>query len=181
MALNSSETRPRNSGQYRSDREWSDLYIPTIKKLVGPHLLDVAPMEVDNLQATDLIVFTVKDKKIAARIREANKYLPKYAEQFTIRSRRDNGMMTELEKIHRGFGSWMFYGFGHDDRTIYPWYLIDLDSFRYHMRRESWYVNGIKSEEKPNGDGTHFRAFWIYSFPDDPPLLVASSNDSIDF
>lgn len=167
--------KQKNLRTYQYDREWSDKFIPEIKRLVGPYLLNVAPLELDTKEATDLIVFNTRSKQIAARIRDAKKYLPKFAEQFTIRSRRDNGTMTELEKIHRGFGQWLFYGFGHDDLTIDPWYLIDLDSFRYHLRRESWAANGIKSQEIPNGDGTHFRAFWVYSFPDDPSLLVASS------
>ena len=169
-----------SAGQYKSDREWSDLFISQIKKIVGPHLLEVAPMEVDRNEATDLIVFNTKGKQIAARIRDAAKYLPQFAEQFTIRSKRENGRMTELEKIHRGFGQWFFYGFGHDNLTIDPWYLIDLDSFRYHLRRDTWIYSGIQMEEKRNGDGTWFKAFWVFSFPDDPPLLISSSFEERD-
>ena len=166
----------RDSGIYKSDREWSDRYVPEIKKLVAPYLIQTADIEMDRKEATDLMVFKVKDMRLAARIRD-EKYAERFGEQFTLRSKRDNGAQTELDKIQRGWGDWMFYGFGKPDLTIAPWYLIDLDAFRYHISREGWSRRGIKMEERPNGDGTHFRAFWVFSFPDDPPLLIGRSDE----
>lgn len=175
MDLNNTVTKQRNSGKYQSDREWSDRFIPEIKKLVAPHLIQVAEFEMDTKEATDLMVFKVRDMRIAARIRDV-RYADRYGEQFTLRSKRDNGTQTELDKIQRGWGDWLFYGFGKADLTICPWYLIDLSALRYHLSKEGWQRRGIKMEERPNGDGTHFRAFWVFSFPDDPPLLIARSD-----
>lgn len=131
----------------------------------------------DAREATDLIVFKVRDMRIAARVRDATKYADRYGEQFTLRSRRDSGTQTELDKIQRGWGDWLFYGFGHADTTIYPWYIIDLSAFRYHLSKEGWRRSGIKFTEMANGDGTHFQAFWVFSFPDDPPLLISRSDE----
>lgn len=170
------ETSRQNSGQYQFDRQWSDNFIPEIKAIVGPNLLEVADIELDGKQATDLIILKAKDMRIAARIRDASKYAQKYGHQFTIRSKRDSGAQTELEKIQRGWGDWFFYGFGDPESgTIVLWYLIDLHAFRYHMNRDSWIRSGIKVETQANGDGTYFKAFTVSSFPDDPPLLVAQS------
>ena len=41
---------------YQEDREWSDLFIPRIKELVGPHLLSISSFEEDTEQAADLVV-----------------------------------------------------------------------------------------------------------------------------
>jgi hypothetical protein len=108
-------------------------------------------------------------KQIACRVRGV-KYQGQYDGQFTIRSRRDSGARTELDKILYGYGDWMFYGFHDKEDTILKWYLIDLHVFRWNwVMFRDW----IKSEEKPNGDGTYFRAFWMDSFPDLPPLLIS--------
>jgi len=141
---------------------------------VGPHLLDIADLELDGLQATDLIIFKAADMRVAARVRDYS-YAEKYHREFTIRSKRESGAMTELEKIQRGWGDWFFYGFGKEDLTIPLWYLIDLDAFRYHMNKNTWIGSGIKISAMSNGDGTHFKAFDAFSFPDDPPLLIATS------
>ena len=166
-------TSPRSSGQYTSDRVWSDRFIPEIKRIVGPYLLQVADLELDTKEATDLLVFKARDMRIAARIRDAGKYKQRYGNQFTIRLKRDNGATTELEKIQRGWGDWFFYGFGESDLTIRQWFLIDLTVFRYHLITHGW--EGCDWEDKPNGDGTYFRAFAVRSFPSQPALLVASS------
>lgn len=114
--------------------------------------------------------------RVAARVRD-HRYAQTFANEFTLRSKRDNGATTELEKIQKGFGDWFFYGFGYEDSLkIDPWYLIDLHAFRYHLGREGWKKDKtIKFEELKNGDGTFFKAFDVWSFPDEPPLLIACS------
>jgi hypothetical protein len=54
---------------YRRDRAWSDAFIPAIKKIVGPYLLEPSSFEIDAQQATDLIVLLARDLRIAARVR----------------------------------------------------------------------------------------------------------------
>lgn len=94
---------------YESDRRWSDKFIPAIKQIVGPRLLSVTPDEIDCKQAADLMVFTARDMKIAARVRRPG-FADKYPYEFTIRARRDSGAETELSKIVNGWGDWLFYG-----------------------------------------------------------------------
>lgn len=162
-------------GAYGSDRAFSDRMIPQIKALVGPHLLDVAPLELDLKQATDLIIFRARDVRIAARVRRAG-FAARYPYEFTLRCHRDSGAETELAKISKGWGDWLFYGHAADEWGcgIAPWWLIDLAAFRSALIRlpdRRRLVMGTKS----NGDGTAFAYFDIRSFPADPPLLVASS------
>ncbi len=61
---------------------------------------------------------------------------------------------------------------------------IDLKSFRTHLKRDS-HAHGcgrpriVQVETVSNGDGTHFMAFRIPSFPAEPPLLIAQSCQTI--
>ena len=93
---------------YASDREWSERFIPSIKKLVGPLLLEAAPLDLDRNEATDLMVFCARDMRIGARVR-SHKHFENHSNDFTIRCARDSGAKTELAKIVDGWGDWMFY------------------------------------------------------------------------
>jgi hypothetical protein len=159
---------------WHSDKAWSDRYIPTIKGIVGPRLLVESSLDVDQKQATDLIVLRARDMMIAARIRRPG-YADTYPNEFTIRSHRDSGAATELEKITDGFGDWMFYGHAADDTSMFlsRWMLIDLQAWRAHLIRNR---NRVAPQRKSNGDGTHFVAFDVTRFLGKPPLLVACSH-----
>lgn len=160
---------------YKQDRQWSDLLIPQIKQIVGPYLLEETSFEVDTKQAADLIVLSAKTLTVACRVRRSG-YL-RYANQFTIRAKRDNGTDTELYKITNGWGDWMFYGHADDNNEIIRWALIDLNHFRAHMIRDR---GSIKKGMVANGDGTHFAWFDMTTFPPFPPLLVASSEGELE-
>lgn len=165
---------------YQLDRAWSDKFLPAIKHIVGPYLLEPAPFELDARESTDLIVLRARDLRIAARVRRHG-YAEKYRFEFTLRAQRDSGQVTELTKIVNGFGDWFFYAHADaSEATFALWWLIDLHAFRAHMIRDAYRSEGnkVKWEKKSNGDGTHFFAFDIRSFPDDgvtPPLIVGSS------
>lgn len=159
---------------YAERRAWSDQFIPAIKRIVGPLLLTPSTFDVDVQQATDLIVLTAKDMRIAARVRR-NKYAMQYPYEFTVRSRYDGGCRTELQKLVDGWGDWMFYGHAEDSCAGFVrWMVIDLSAWRAHLIRDR---GDLIYEEKSNGDGTHFVAFDVRSFQGQPPLLVASSFD----
>jgi hypothetical protein len=71
----------------------------------------------------------------------------------------------------------MFYGHASEDLTgISRWFLIRLAALRGHMILNR---DKIETGRTPNGDGTTFRWFDIRSFPQSPPLLVASSVSGI--
>lgn len=159
---------------YDIDRQWSDKYIQPMKQIIGPLLLEPSPFDVDTKQATDLIVLRARDHMIAARVRRAG-YADSYPYDFTIRSARDSGAKTELEKIVNGFADWMFYGHAEKDSNGFSrWMVINLHSFRAALIRHQHHP--IKYKEKSNGDGTHFIAFDVRSFPAHPPILVAESH-----
>jgi hypothetical protein len=160
---------------YSDDREWSDRFIPAIRQIVGPHLLLPAPMELDRKEATDLIVFTARDMRIAARVRRPV-WRQHHEREFTMRSRVKSGADTELHKIIEGWGDWMFYGFAKTEEppSIFPWFIVDLNAFRRHYSERS--ENGLRFESKSTQDSKEFLAFDIDSFPATPPLLIASSN-----
>lgn len=156
------------------DWRWADRYLPQVKQIVGQYLLEAAPLEVDRNEATDLTVLKAKNTSIACRIRRGT-FQTNYVDQFTIRSKRQSGKPTEFEKIAQGHCGLMFYGFAADGETtdLMAWNLIDLDSFRYHLIMSS---NAIRSGEKSTADGTMFRWYDLRSFPQTPPILIASSS-----
>jgi hypothetical protein len=159
--------------KYKSDRQWSDQFIEQIKWIVGPLLLEDASFDEDATRATDLIILNARDRRIACRMRRAG-YADKYPFEFTIRSERDSGAETELNKMIRGFGDWMFYGHASETGSIARWMVIDLAAWRAHLiqRRDK-----IKFEKMSNGDGTHFYAFDVRSFIGSPKILVAASHE----
>lgn len=159
---------------YAVNREWSDQFIPHIKRIVGFHLLQVTPHEIDCKQATDLMVFTARDLRIAARVRRPG-FAERYPFQFTLRASQPSGAETELSKMINGWGDWLFYGHSTDDeRAISLFWILDLNAFRAALIRR--HQAAIRSGVKPNNDGTTFRWFDITSFPDAPPLVVATNH-----
>lgn len=168
---------------FRKDYDWQFAYLEAAKRIIGPLLLEPSPFELDAKEATDMLVLTARDMRIACRIRRA-RYANQYPWEFTFRSRRDTGAETELSKVIKGFGDWFFYGFAaHDELpSLARWALINLHHWRAHMindgiARAVGQSNLIRQGQKPNGDGTYFQWFDIRSFPADPPILVASSHD----
>ncbi len=153
---------------YDTDRRWSDAFIPAIKQIVGPLLLEPSSFEVDTKQAADLVVLNARDKTIAARVRRHG-YSDSYPFDFTIRSHRDTGAKTELQKIIDGFGDWMFYGHAHSELVnITRWMVIDLPAWRAAIiRHQAPYT------KQNNGDGTQFVAFDIRRLPRN--VLIAAS------
>ncbi len=105
MNENTAMIRPRESN-FERDLEWSNRFMPEIKRIVGPHLLETASLDQDRNEASDLVV---NGLRIACRVRGPVQS-PDYLNQFTLRSRRSNGKMTEFEKIILGHGNllWLF-------------------------------------------------------------------------
>lgn len=168
----------RSDVTYQQNRQWSDRYIPELRRLIGPHLLMPSSLEQDTKEAADLVVLRGRDMTIACRVRRPG-YVAKFFGEFTLRSHVASGVTTEFEKVVDGWGDWMFYG--HATPTfpsIDPWWLIDLSAFRSHMiRNKSQRV--LKYGEGANNDGTKFYWFQINSFPSTPPLLVGRSESGV--
>jgi hypothetical protein len=147
---------------FREDFNWQLKFIDQIKQIVGPLLLDQAPLSIDQKEATDLLILSGRDKRIACRTRRSG-FLESYPHDFTIRCHRPTGAETEMRKIASGLGDWLFYGHSDDEeKKIVRYMIVDLAHFRCHL---------IIS----NCDGTKFLAFDWRLFPDTPPILVAKS------
>ncbi|WP_417272741.1 hypothetical protein [Celeribacter halophilus] len=162
---------------YKTNRLWSDRLIPEIRNIVGGQLLQVAPDDLDQHNATDLLMLDARDVRVAARVRRPG-YAARYPHQFTVRSRVPSGAETELSKIVNGHGDWMFYGHANLAQTaIESWKLIDLNAFRAGLIRLG--TQKLLWGNKTNADGTRFTWFDTRSFPAHPPLVIASSEYSL--
>lgn len=161
---------------YASDRAWADSYIPALRYLVGPLLLEEAPLELDAQQATDLIIFTARDMRIACRVRKVG-YADEYPWDITVRSRRDSGTTTELAKIIDGWGDWLVYAHAADDPMprLSRWFVVDLDVFRSLLIRDSDFRRHTSNprSEISNGDGSWFIPYDVRRWP---TLVVAASH-----
>ena len=146
-----------------------------MKEIIGPRLLVPGSFEVDTKECTDLIVMRARDMRIGCLVRRPG-FAERYGNEFTIRSHRKSGVETEASKVDKGWGDWMFYGHAdpYKDGRVCLWMIIDLSNFRYHCHHHG---SVLKFVERDNPDGiTSFIAFDVTSFPPDPPLLIAHSN-----
>jgi hypothetical protein len=153
---------------WRSDKRWSDRFLPEIKRIIGEHLISEPPIEEDTDRNTDLIVLKLDAVRIACRVRKHH-YTTNYADEFTIRTSRPSGNKTELSKIIEGYGDYNLYGFcDEQEKSLCRWVLGDLRAFRVWMVRHMATNGGrLPGREKKNTDGSSsFRAFDVYNIPD---------------
>ena len=161
---------------YATNRQWSDQFLPEVKRLVGAHLLEAAPADQDMREATDLMMLDARDRRVAVRVRRPG-FAERFPNDFTLRAKIPSGGQTELSKIVNGKGDWMFYAHAANDTgMLSAWYLIDLRAFRAALIRASQHP--LRYGEQYNADGSSFVWFDIRSFPNQPPLVVASSAGS---
>lgn len=163
---------------FASDFQWAQQFIPRVKQILGPLLLREAELDIDQHEATDLIVLKARDMRIGVRLRRKG-FATRYGSEFTIRKSRDNGARTEWQKImYDGWGDWLFYG--HESEAtpgdVAPWLVVDLDRLRGKLIKTPW--SKLERERvcgsKSNGDGSHFVWFDIRRCGD---VLVTSSGD----
>lgn len=153
-------------GYYKNDREWADGYneqiINIIKKLL-PKIIEVkiASREQDNSLATDMVTDGVKH--IAVRIRRVAKGT---YNDITVRSRRDTGSLTEIDKIKNV--SHYFYGWIDPKTCVLDWVFLDVSK----MIEAKVFENCL---EKSNGDGTYFLIIPIEKLKE-TGCLIAESN-----
>lgn len=154
---------------WTSDKRWSDRFIPQLKRIAGGYLMEVADEREDQTHNTDLIVLTMRAKRVACRVRQY-RYLAQYADEFTIRCKRPSGAETELDKILAGWGDYLLYAFADEaERTLVRWHWIDLGGLRL------WCLmsDPMPGVVKPNGDGSSlFRAFSTLGIP--PRIVLAT-------
>lgn len=177
MALLCGETRL--ASYYKSDKRWSDRFLPEIKTRIAQHLLIEADEEEDQYRNTDLRILIARDLRIACRIRR-----PQWvsnANEFTLRTERPkSGNKTELQKVLDGFGDYFFYGIS-DIREIglAYWRFCDLNVFRKFWAAHLAHYNGkMPGWLKANKDGSStFRVFRYESIGNG--FVVACSGEPV--
>jgi hypothetical protein len=158
------------------DFDWQRQFIPRMKQILANYLITEAPFEEDTKRNTDLLVLEARTTRVACRIRR-HEYLDQknYRNEFTLRAKRPNGVETELQKVLRGFGDYIFYGFANADGDgLSAWLLGDLGEFRlWHHRALALLPKGtMPGILVPNADkSSEGRAYRIAEIG--PRFLVA--------
>lgn len=143
-------------GNYKEDREKSNNFLSQIEQIIGGcrvplgRIFEIqqSTVEEDIKYATDGIVRAINGASvhnIAYRIRD---WRFRMFYDLTIRSKRDTGTKTELEKILEGHCDFYFYGYAKDN-VINEWFLSDIDK----MRKSKMFENRPSTS---NYDGTYF-------------------------
>jgi len=159
---------------YEKRRSFGDQFLGTVRRIVGPYILESSPPEVDQNQATDLMLMQGRTKSVAVRVRQ-HKYLERYPHDFTLRSKVRAGP-SEVDKIMGGFGDLMFYGWANEQgEGLAAWMLLELNELRRAFMGCDW-KSKYDTGTKPNGDGTGLRYFDVRSLPDD---VVICRNRSV--
>jgi len=152
---------------WKSDKRWSDKFLPEIKRNLGEHLIGEPPIEEDQERNTDLVVLRMEAVRIGCRIRR-NKYLEKYGGEFTIRAGRPSGVKTELTKVIEGWGNYFFYGFSNiEDTGLSKWSLCDLNVFRLWFNRQLFSGGDLGFNKKNKDNSSSFLAFKFCQLPNE--------------
>lgn len=156
------------SANWQDDKAKTDRLLPSVKRILGQHLISTAPFEEDAKRNTDLIVLSLNSIRIGVRIRSFDYWLnPQYRDEFTIRCSRPTGTTTELDKIIEGWGDYFFYGFANQNYTDLLGYMLgDLNIFRSWRIQELNRTHTEPGSVKPNHDGSsEFRIYKIERLP----------------
>jgi hypothetical protein len=157
---------------WETRKQWSDGFLPEIKRILGEHLIKTAPEEEDRKHNSDLIVLKLGGIRVACRVRKYE-YYKRYPCEFTIRSKLPSGMDSELTKVVAGWGDYIFYGFANEaEDNLIAWILGDLKCFRLWFNR---YLCKYKKEpglHKYNGDGSS--SFYAYDWQQLPNEFIVA-------
>ncbi len=161
--------------EFITEYEWSRRWIPTLCRLIGPHILREATLAEDQRESTDLTILKANGLRIACRVRRPG-YAAKWPHDFTITSRRESGAPCEWVKmIEQNWGDWFFYGHARGNEAesgIQPWYLINLDRVR------PWIRMNLGKEQRnldAPGRGCWFRSFDVRLMARDIPYVLIDS------
>lgn len=132
---------------FTNDFMWQTKFYPLVKSILIQNAMKLVDIKIaddnaDMKHATDFVV-SVKGGTVAVRIRRnvANAY-----RDITIRSKRQNGVETELQKIKKGFADYYLYIWTNNN-CVLDWWLIDVNQMRSSgildmPRKEIWNKDG---------------------------------------
>lgn len=151
--------------KWEQDKATTDAYLPTVKALIGKHLISEAPIEEDRERNSDLISLKLYALRIGCRLRRDNAFSG-WPSEFTIRTSRPSGIKTEFDKIIEGWGDYFFYGFMNPEAPkLLAWTLADLRIFRSHYVRQLR-LGVMLGRQQWNPDGSSgFHSFQWDEFP----------------
>jgi len=157
---------------WQQDRAWANRFLPELKRICGEFLIGEASEQEDAEHNSDLLVLTLQPVRVACRIRRYS-YLDKYAGEFTIRTGRPNGVLTELAKVCQGWGDYILYGFcDQAEESLVAWVLGDLKVFRGWFMQTIMDTGKTPGALKPNADGSS--VFRVFRIDDLPPGFVVT-------
>jgi hypothetical protein len=158
---------------WKQDKAWSDGLMGDIKAVLGRHLIGEADAYEDQEHCTDLVVLRLDAVRIACRVRRHQYYTSEqYRGEFTLRSKRPSGAITELSKIIAGWGDYMLYGFADENGLrLVAYTLSDLKHFRlWFCRQLSLHGGRCPGVEIPNGDQSSM--FRVFKWADMPSAMI---------
>ena len=163
---------------YQDDKSWSDQYIPAIRAILGPCLLEPAPLYLDQNEGADIMTLHGKAYTTACRVRRPGWDKYPHCWQFIIRKQRESLVPTEFEKICAGYGDFYFYAHATSMKAedgFSRWMIFSLDAFRAALIHKESAERIKRAASNHSGkDGTRFIAFDARTFPAD--FILASSH-----
>jgi hypothetical protein len=137
---------------YRTDRQWADAYAEQVKAILTAQAarfvrFEFAPDEADRNRATDFVV-RVEGGDVAVRVRSTRRDF----RDVTIRTRRANGVRTELDKLRAGFARWYLCCWSDQAGLIGDWVLLDMDLVR---------ARGLLDRHRREHTGDGGRTFFV--------------------
>lgn len=161
--------------EYSINRKFADLHLPQVRVIIAEEIIKVAPFKEDTMQATDLVVLTIRRGQIAVRLRRPG-YDKRYPWEFTIRYRAANhSPNTEYRKIvDEGWADLFFYGHLNREEIIHRWFLLDCDVLRRDLRDHTYIRAKAHLMTNHDREQTQLIAFDMRWFS--PDLIVKSSH-----
>jgi hypothetical protein len=170
-----------NRRSWRQDKAQADQYTSLIKQHLGAAFVVEAEMIEDQQENTDYRYLIHGTGSIAARIRNVTDYWNvshgiRWGEQFTIRSSRPSGVLTELHKMLHGWGDYFYYGWGNPGPplSIPAYTILRLEIIRNWINLlmvpsmpHPWFQANPPWHVKTNMDGTQFWTVPLRNLPEE--------------
>ena len=141
--------------KFQEQYDWQDKHIDEVIKILNKNLHLISEIrrssfEEDTRFGKD-IVLSFDSGDIAVRMRKDTIY-----RDLTIRSYKDTGYKTEIDKIKEGYTKWYFYCW-FENNIMVEWWLIDVDKIRNSNILDT-ILDKYNGKGISNKDGSYFIA-----------------------
>jgi hypothetical protein len=157
---------------WQQSKEWADQFIPHVKMLLGWGCIQVAPLQADCQENTDLMFEVNKAVRFAVRIRRLGQRLEyNRRNEVTFRLRRTSESQTELSKLMHGWGDYFLYGWGNDaTRRVEAYTILNLDALRGWLFDQVIAHQRLPGQQQRDRDGS--ASFYALCLDCLPPSIV---------